>query len=672
MQGLALVKTYEAWLFRGFCLMVPVIMASLSFDFGPTFDEVLHIPYAQYVYNYFATLGADDRALHFFNLDLYGGLFELLCEIARRHCPNTPIPDVRHVINALFGATAIVCTAILGRRCIGVKAGWLAAALLLLSPRFVGHSMNNPKDIPFTAFAALTLWAIVTRLEHPGRVRLRDVLLVATAAGLAVGLRAGGLFLLGYAVLYLGLRMVETGQWPRRPGQGLRLAALVALMLPATLLVGSLFWPYALRNPFINVFAAAAKQAHFTWSGSLLYMGEQVQASRLPWHYVSFYFLITLPVSVPIGCLLSFAALARPDGNRSCIVLLWFSVLFPLVSVVVMRSTIYDGIRHFLFVYPSLVLLAAFGWREAWRLGRARFGVAIGSLVVSAVFLGTSVEPARYMLVNHPNQVVFFNELIGGVPGAYKRFELDYWHNHIKQELRFLERFAAANKGTVTVESPGFRHIDVLLRYYQTAASRVLFPSDAPALVRLEILREGLSSPSGRAEAFDRFERATDILHVVRVDGVPLGYLRLSPRDAVLDDLATLVRALERYRQDHGVYPRSRGWDGRGSLWGENTEAYIPDLVPDYLPALPLAPYGADNPYGNYLYVSDGRDYKLLPRFPPDATAAGPNDLPEEGGMQLSLRGYWTPGAADWRPPGDVALPTGVPGPDKPPVAAWE
>ena len=36
-----------------------------------------------------------------------------------------------------------------GRRLAGVRAGWLAAALLLCMPRYMGDSMNNTKDVPF-------------------------------------------------------------------------------------------------------------------------------------------------------------------------------------------------------------------------------------------------------------------------------------------------------------------------------------------------------------------------------------------------------------------------------------------------------------------------------------------------------------------------------------------
>jgi hypothetical protein len=37
------------------------------------------------------------------------------------------------------------------------------------------------------------------------------------------------------------------------------------------------------------------------------------------------------------------------------------------------------------------------------------------------------------MFANHPNQAVYFNELVGGIKGAYGNYETDYYMNSVKQ-----------------------------------------------------------------------------------------------------------------------------------------------------------------------------------------------------------------------------------------------
>ena len=41
--------------------------------------------------------------------------------------------------------------------------------------------------------------------------------------------------------------------------------------------------------------------------------------------------------------------------------------IFPMALVIVQRSTLYDGVRHLLFIYPVIVALAAGGGRRGWR-----------------------------------------------------------------------------------------------------------------------------------------------------------------------------------------------------------------------------------------------------------------------------------------------------------------
>lgn len=92
------------------------------------------------------------------------------------------------------------------------------------------------------------------------------------------------------------------------------------------------------------------------------------------------------------------------------------------------------------------------------------------------------------------------------------------------------------------------------------------------------------------------------------------------------NDLKSIQKALELYYNDHNAYPSSGGaWrsvtSGYGSYPTTGTGAYIPNLSPTYMPALPTDPKPMPHPellaacslsQSGYLYRSDGIDYKLL------------------------------------------------------------
>jgi hypothetical protein len=51
------------------------------------------------------------------------------------------------------------------------------------------------------------------------------------------------------------------------------------------------------------------------------------------------------------------------------------------------------------------------------------------------------------MVSLHPHQYVYYNALVGGPGGAFRRYEMDYWSNFLPQALELLEQQLAAEHG---------------------------------------------------------------------------------------------------------------------------------------------------------------------------------------------------------------------------------
>lgn len=89
-------------------------------------------------------------------------------------------------------------------------------------------------------------------------------------------------------------------------------------------------------------------------------------------------------------------------------------------------------------------------------------------------------------------------------------------------------------------------------------------------------------------------------------------------------DLSQLSAALEMYRSNNDVYPTTGGaWQGFCGTYGPHddtgADGYIPGLAPAYIIKLPHDPRECqsfppcnNSSTANYLYKSNGTDYKIL------------------------------------------------------------
>lgn len=115
-------------------------------------------------------------------------------------------------------------------------------------------------------------------------------------------------------------------------------------------------------------------------------------------------------------------------------------------------------------------------------------------------------------------------------------------------------------------------------------------------------------------------------------------------------DLEEIKAALEKYRQAKGTYPISQGFDGLYSVWGSSAPNWISGLVPKFLRALPRDPSFIEAKVPQYLYRSNGKDYKLLSHgaFDSCTIAMRLDPLLIDPSRKGYAFGHWTPGAKDW------------------------
>jgi len=128
--------------------------------------------------------------------------------------------------------------------------------------------------------------------------------------------------------------------------------------------------------------------------------------------------------------------------------LIWIAAILPISFLVVQRATLYDGIRHTLFVIPLLAVIACCAAVGLWHSlgGRLRASAGAFATIYSACLVAD-------LVILHPLEYIAMNTFSGGTQGAYGRFELDYWSAASTEALRHLES-RLNQSGAFTVAQP--------------------------------------------------------------------------------------------------------------------------------------------------------------------------------------------------------------------------
>ncbi len=511
-------------IFFGMSLFLLIIMPILSFDFGITGDELVHKQNGENVLNYLKTGGADTTYRTYKNLYLYGGLFDASAAMIYERMPNADPYNVRHLLNSLFGAMLIITTGLLARQ---LSKSWLVAliALLLtvLSPRLFGDSMNNPKDIPFAMAYVMSVFGIIRFNSFLPKWDWRSVVFLGISMSIALNIRVGGLLLLVYFGLYTVVNVyLRRKEFADAKANGLVIIGKAAALGVISYFLGLIFFPYSHAAPITNTLNALKIMSNFDYAIRMLFEGHALWSDEIPWYYIPKWLGMAIPLSVIIGLVLFVVRIRSVFRGRDWLPLAFiiFVGVFPVAYAVAKHSSLYDGIRHFLFLMPMINVMAALGWASVmFAFWNKKFNWAIPAVLGLLLIL-----PLRFMIANHPNEYIYFNELSGGIKNAYGNYETDYWMNSMKELSKWLiahdDRIKKGEEVIVCTNS-----IDPVKHYFERWAPnvKVIYAAfkdryknkadyylSIPRFIDSDLLKNGCWPPK-------------EVVHSVTVDGVQVG-----------------------------------------------------------------------------------------------------------------------------------------------------
>jgi hypothetical protein len=422
-----------------------VVIALCTFkDYAISNDEGVQHHYGELIIAYYTSGFTAQGVFGFQNLYLYGGLFDIAAVVLSHLVPIDPY-DLRHILCALIGIGGIGASAATARLIAGPRAALIAAVGLSVCGAWYGTIFNHTKDIPFAAAmmgATLFLIRIARSLPSP---RAGDLAAFGLLAGAALGIRVLGLLLVVYTgvaiVLYLPRLGHGGARWRFAIESSLRL--LPALLLAYVIMI--LAWPWAALAP-LNPIRGLLAFSEFHYTIHTILAGQVYEMANTPRLYVPIYILIRVPLLTLSGAALAmlFALLPRRAAGakqlrRRDIALVSLTVVLPLACQVICHGPAFTGLRHFLFVIPALATLAGIGLDTvATALAtRGRVLASGGLAVVTACLLWDAVTLVRL----HPYEYLFYKNVVGGIEGASRRYDLDYWFSSMPEALNQLEAY---------------------------------------------------------------------------------------------------------------------------------------------------------------------------------------------------------------------------------------
>jgi tetratricopeptide (TPR) repeat protein len=407
-----------------------IIMLFASRNAGISCDEVIHYNQSVSVYNYFATHGEDQSALNtpVSQLKYYGQSYDNLVTILTRWFNIDNIYSFRNIMSSLMGWLTIFITAVFAVWLKNYRAGSTVLFLFAVSPTFIGHALNNLKDIPFAfAYIAATFYTLKFIVAN-GKTYFRDSLLLMLTIAFCISIRAGGLLLICYLLffffVYSSLRFFHEGKISLN--ESIKKLIRIGIISIAALGLSIVLWPYALQNPFTNIIKSYRVMANYPETFRQLFEGKVLWSDFMPWYFLIKSMLITIPLTVLSGLLVFTIFFKKTISNGKALLygFLIFTILFPVMFVILRKPNIYSSWRQFLFLYPGIILLAAIGFTNLFESLRKQYL----RWIIIVILLLVSIHPLKFMLLNHPYEYMYYNQLVGGLKGAFGNYETDYYY----------------------------------------------------------------------------------------------------------------------------------------------------------------------------------------------------------------------------------------------------
>jgi len=547
--------TYKSffWVVTAFMFL---FMLWQSRNYGMNWDEYSFVEYGKDLLNFYLALGKESTLQAKYNSPnyeisvYYGGMVELITEITNRIFSSRDPFDNHHLVTAIFGFIGVVFCGLTAKEISNWRTAIISSCFLFVTPVFFANSMHNSKDIPFAVGNITALYFIIVILKKWPNVKWYTYTALALAIAVTIGIRVGGILLIAYTCLFFVAKIFYLyleGEIASKKEAFYEIKKGVlplGLTVLAGYLVSLLFWPYAFFNPKTaptNAFKFFSNIYYF--DSYNLFEGAWIHRWEIPWYYIPKWIAITTPLFISLTPILLVILLVRIKNNLPKQLLLFsamllFTSLFPIIFIIIKKSNVYDGWRHLYFVYPPLVVICSIIWEKLFSVSSKQI-----QKILSITLLIFILQPFFFMLRNHPNEQFYFSPLIGGIEGAFKNYEIDYYGTSIRGAIEWIA------KNPDVIKSSNKIRINSLYGGHNNPKHYI---NKYPQLVYVDVTDSSdysLVLPSIAKNNHDLLANwpPKNTVHEIKVDGVPIiAIVKNLTIEQVKKDLPTSLKSTDK------------------------------------------------------------------------------------------------------------------------------
>jgi len=419
--------------------------------------------------------------------------------------------DSHHLYEVLTSFLIVLAVGIATYINYGALPAFVASASLAIYPLFFSESHFNIKDPPLASYYGLTLLFLFFGIT---RKKWKLVLVSSIFAGLGLGTKLNIAFaplvVVPWFVYFITTKYLET----RKIFLSKSVFAMLILYIPIAMGIVYASWPYLWSDPFRNTMRILDFYRQIG-TGTAAEMSSYLIHK---WNtYPTLWIIYTTQVPILLlslgGIIYSVYLTFKRKDSFPLLVLLWLFI--PILRVSWPGAGIYGGVRQIMEYVPALALEAGIGTYALLRYTKYKTFISI-IILVSMIF-------SAYEIVRiHPNENVYFNQLIGGLPGA-KSKNIPYWGNTYgnayQQGVDWINKNAIPNARlglTIATQANIARNsLREDIEYYNGSWSGTKREGE----YEIELDYEW---PFKYWYSFQYYDRYLDPVYVSSVDGVPL------------------------------------------------------------------------------------------------------------------------------------------------------
>lgn len=351
--------------------------------------------------------------------------------------------EALHLLRAFLAIPIFILVALIVRKILNARAAYIAPAIMLCMPIFYGLMFVSPIDVPTALFFAIAVSYFSYFLYS--NQKLKSQIIFGLIFALLINQRLIFIYLLLTSLFIIFL--IERK----------KVLTKILTILVSTLFFMHLTHPYLFTHPVTGLWDMIIEAQKFPFEASVLFEGKSFLPRSLPWYYLPKTMIITTPLSILflffVGNFALIKSYLNEKGNsRKKFIYLYILLIFylPFILVFIIKPPLYDSWRQFLFLVVPIAIISSYGFDFILKTRNNLIKIIILGLIFFN-FMQTASE----MKALHPYEYIYYNQLVGGLPGAYGKYETEYLGLAYKEAAEWFNQNVNDGKSVYKIKTEG-------------------------------------------------------------------------------------------------------------------------------------------------------------------------------------------------------------------------